>query len=147
MADNDPTTFRHGLNLTAAWTWRWTVAGAAIGFLLMVSRTAPFAESGGRSAYWSAYAAWIPVTSLLFFLTGLATGAAFAMVTATVARSDSLASLGSGQRAMLCGALAGAIVGLPTLFSPGMLPGFVALIIFTAITGWVMRHHAAAFDS
>jgi hypothetical protein len=120
------------------------MVGVVVGLVAMFSRAVPMAESGGRPDNISAYAGWVPALGALALIAGIATGVVFAILASTVARWDGMKVLDVAGRSMLCGAAAGAIVGFPTMGAPGMGPGVGALIVFTTLTGWLMRHRVSA---
>jgi hypothetical protein len=56
------------------WTRNWTIAWLIVGVLLMLSRAAPFAESGDSfSGPLMSYVFWVPLGGLVGVLGGLAT--------------------------------------------------------------------------
>jgi hypothetical protein len=99
--------------LALRWGGGWALAGLVVGILLMLGRAAPFAESGSNSASISTYAIWVPGT------TGVAAGFGFVLGLVFASLMALTEWFGGGPVSatrftpnLLCGAAAGALIGL-----------------------------------
>jgi hypothetical protein len=107
------------LMVALRWAGGWALIGLIVGVLLMLDRTPPFAESGGRSGSILSYAVWVPATGGLAAALGFLLGLVFAILMGVTEGWRSSLAPGPGivERfgpSVLCGAAAGAIVGLFT---------------------------------
>jgi hypothetical protein len=99
------------------WTAGWTLVGVIGGVVMMLGKVPPIAESGAKPADPWFYAFWIPVLGVVAGVFGFALGLLFSILMALLknwrarveARSDVVGKYGPR---ILCGTLAGALVGL-----------------------------------
>ena len=127
------------LHVTVRWAKAWGIGGLVIGILMMLGKTAPFAESGGHpGSVWS-YSGWVPAALVFGAVAGLAIGFVYAgLLALTENWRTPYESRPSGVSRylpkVLCGAAAGMIVTVPPLGSRGALV-FAAL---AAGSAWAM---------
>jgi hypothetical protein len=114
------------LQVTLRWVKAWGIGGLVIGILMMLGKTAPFAESGGRpGSIWS-YSGWVPAATIFGAVAGLAIGFVYGVLlalTETWRQPYESQPSGAGRYIprVLCGAAAGMIVTVPPLGSRGAL--------------------------
>ena len=119
------------------WAKHWTLGGLVIGILMMLTKTPPYAESGGSAGDILDYAAWIPVAGVVGLLAGLVIGFVYAGLMALTrtrrqpyeARPSAFARL---MPRVLCAAVAGFVVTAPLLGPAGALI-FAGFAVCTAL--------------
>ena len=119
------------------WAKHWTLGGLAIGILMMLTKTPPYAESGGSAGDILDYAAWIPVAGVVGLLAGLVIGFVYAgLMALTRTRRQPYEARPSGfarlMPRVLCAAVAGFVVTVPLLGPSGALI-FAGFAVCTAL--------------
>jgi hypothetical protein len=105
------------LRLILRWTAGWTLVGVIGGVVMMIAKVPPIAESGAKPADLSFYAFWIPILGVAAGVFGCGLGLLFSILMALLkkwrSRVESRSDIAGkyGPR-LLCGTLAGALVGL-----------------------------------
>ena len=105
------------LRVILRWTAAWTLVGMIGGVAMMFGKVPPIAESGAKPSDPWFYAFWIPVLGVAAGVFGFALGVLFSMLMALLknwrsraeARADVVGKYGPR---ILCGTLAGALIGL-----------------------------------
>jgi hypothetical protein len=120
------------------WTMNWTWAWLIVGVLAMLTRAAPFAESGGTPGDVWDYAGWVPISGLVGIVGGLVTSCAFALAFLALER---LAPDTNGKPRLLVSAVvAGLALGVPWFMGDSLMIFSIALTIgMTTLTAWLMR--------
>ena len=124
----------------------WALVGLVAGILLMLGKALPIAESGVKPDNLSFYAIWIPVmgggASAFGFILGLVFASCMALTERWRASVEARPSVVAryGPR-MLCGAIAGGIIGLPLTHDANALI-FVGLGLCSAAVSSVMNRRA-----
>ena len=120
------------------WTRNWTYAWLIVGVLAMLTRAAPFAESGGTPGDVWDYAGWVPISGLVGIVGGLVTSCAFAM--AFVALERIAPDLDDKPRLLVSAVVAGLALGVPWFMGTSLMLFSIALTIgMTTLTAWLMR--------
>src|SRR5258708_17263397 len=105
------------LRVLLRWTAAWTLIGVIGGVAMMFVKVPPIAESGAKPSDLWFYAFWIPVLGVAAGVFGFALGLLFSILMELLknwrsraeARADVLGKYGPR---ILCGTLAGALIGL-----------------------------------
>lgn len=110
--------------VTLRWAVVWGAAGLLLGFAGMFGKAPPFAESGGKPDNVFFYAFWVPIGAVLGTVFGLVLGALFAFLMAMAGKwrqTTRPADGGTTGSRLVCGAIAGGILGLLITRSAGAL--------------------------
>jgi len=108
---------RQILRVVLRWTAGWTLVGVLGGVAMMFAKVPPIAESGAKPADLWFYAFWIPILGAAAGVFGFALGLLFSILMALLknwrSRVESRTDIAGkyGPR-LLCGTLAGALIGL-----------------------------------
>jgi hypothetical protein len=134
MAESD---LKQIFRITLRWLTAWGIGGLVVGILMMLGKTAPFAESGGHSGSVWSYSAWVPAAAVFGVVAGLAIGFVYGCLLALTEnwrRPYESQPSGAGRYIprVLCGAAAGMIVTVPPFGSRGALI-FAALAAGSAL--------------
>jgi hypothetical protein len=113
-----PLRLRTILLTTMRWTAAWAVIGLLIGIAMTLGRVPPIAEPGAPSGY-AFYVFWIPVCLAVASVFGLLLGLIFSSLLAAInlwmpqVVADSGSFMSTYGWRMVCGAIAGGMIGFP----------------------------------
>jgi hypothetical protein len=130
MAESD---LKQILRITVRWMKAWGIGGLVVGILMMLGKTAPFAESGSHSGSVWSYGAWVPAATVFGAAGGLAIGFVYGVLLTLTENwrrpyESQPSAAGRYIPRVLCGAVAGMILTVPPLGSRGAL-------LFAALAG------------
>lgn len=116
--------------VTLRWSVSWAILGAIGGIALMFTKTPPIAESGAKPDDFLFYAFWIPLVGVAAGVFGFALGLLFSILMALTAswraqREVRANFVSNYVPRVLCGIVAGALLGLPFLKA-----GYIQVFVF-----------------